>query len=193
MPLQIQVFQNQATANMQKELRVLIDSNPIGSIMQVSGKYRFIYDSSWQSNQNAIPLSLSMPIALSEHDDKVVRPFMWGLLPESEDTLKEWGRKFHVSERNAFDLLSNVGEDLPGAIQMVPPENLDDLKKREGVTASSVLDGDGRDRNADAAGGRPALTRPAGIAKTAHLPRDTLQRAAFSSKAAPAPPFPQSP
>jgi serine/threonine-protein kinase HipA len=137
MPLQTQVFRNQAAANMQKELRVLIDSNPMGSITQASGKYRFVYASTWQSNPNAIPLSLSMPLALAEHDDKVVRPFMWGLLPESEDTLKEWGRMFHASERSAFDLLSHVGEDLPGAIQMIPLEKIDDLKKREGVTPLS--------------------------------------------------------
>jgi HipA-like C-terminal domain len=38
---------------------------------------------------------------------------------------------------NPFSLLSEVGEDLQGAIQMVPPEKLGALKKREGVTPLS--------------------------------------------------------
>jgi serine/threonine-protein kinase HipA len=56
------------------------------------------------------------------------------LLPDSDETLNQWGKRFSVSPRNPFGLLSHVGEDLQGAIQMVTPERADDLKKREGIT-----------------------------------------------------------
>jgi serine/threonine-protein kinase HipA len=85
----------------------------------------------------AIPLSISMPLARAEHDDKSIRPFLWGLLPENDDTLANWGRRFGVSPRNPFALLAQVGEDLQGAIQMVPPDRLLDLRKREGTTLLS--------------------------------------------------------
>ncbi len=55
----------------------------------------------------------------------------------NDDTLASWGRRFSVNPRNPFKLLGAVGEDLQGAIQMVPPEGLIDLRKREGVTPLS--------------------------------------------------------
>ena len=66
------------------------------------------------------------------------KAFLWELLPDNEMTLAAWGRCFGVSPRNAFALLSHIGEDLPGAIQIVPPENLDDIRKRGGVTGLST-------------------------------------------------------
>jgi serine/threonine-protein kinase HipA len=36
-----------------------------------------------------------------------------------------WARRFHVSPRNAFGLIANVGEDCAGAVQFVQPERLD--------------------------------------------------------------------
>jgi serine/threonine-protein kinase HipA len=120
---------------MKKELRVLLDGDEIGTVIQDGrGRFQFIYDESYRKNRAAIPLSISMPLARAEHDDKAVRPFMWGLLPENDDTLANWGRRFGVSPRNPFALLAEVGEDLQGAIQMVPPDKLADLKKREGTT-----------------------------------------------------------
>lgn len=123
---------------MTKELRVLIDGDEIGTTTQDSkGRFQFTYDESYRKSPSAIPLSLSMPLARAEHDDKSIRPFMWGLLPESDDTLANWGRRFGVSPRNPFALLAEVGEDLQGAIQMVTTDRLADLKKREGTTLLS--------------------------------------------------------
>ncbi|MEZ5844451.1 MAG: type II toxin-antitoxin system HipA family toxin [Hyphomicrobiaceae bacterium] len=123
---------------MSRELRVLIDGIEIGSVDQdARGRFRFVYDDDYRGSKSAIPLSLSMPLAVAEHDDKAIRPFMWGLLPENDDTLGNWGRRFGVSPRNPFALLGAVGEDLQGAVQMVPVDKIDDLKKREGITALS--------------------------------------------------------
>jgi serine/threonine-protein kinase HipA len=123
---------------MRKELRVLIDGDGIGTATQDDkGRFEFTYDDAYRKCASAIPLSISMPLARAVHDDKSIRPFMWGLLPENDDTLDNWGRRFGVSPRNPFALLTNVGEDLQGAIQMVPPEKLPELKKREGATLLS--------------------------------------------------------
>ncbi|HVY43695.1 MAG TPA: type II toxin-antitoxin system HipA family toxin [Hyphomicrobiaceae bacterium] len=120
---------------MSKELRVLIDGKEIGTVVQdARGKFRFTYDEDYRRKKTAIPLSLSMPLTAAQHDDKAIRPYMWGLLPDNDDTLTSWGRRFGVNPRNPFALLSAVGEDLQGAIQMVPPDKLDELQKREGVT-----------------------------------------------------------
>ena len=119
----------------EKLLTVLIDDAQIGTVQQLrDGKLRFDYDESYRKSITAIPLSLSMPLAAPTHDNRVVSPFLWGLLPDNDDTLNQWGRQFGVSPRNPFALMRHIGEDLQGAVQMVPPDKVDDLKKREGVT-----------------------------------------------------------
>jgi serine/threonine-protein kinase HipA len=66
-----------------------------------------------------------MPLALTEHGNARVDPYLWGLLPDNEIILDHWARKFHVSARNAFSLIACVGEDCAGAVQFVRPERLD--------------------------------------------------------------------
>ena len=123
---------------MTKELRVLIDGTEIGTITQdARGKFYFGYDSSYRGQSTAIPLSLSMPLSVAQHDNTAIAPFMWGLLPDHPDTLASLGRHFGVNHRNPFSLLSVLGEDLQGAVQMVPPDKIDELKGREGVTPLS--------------------------------------------------------
>jgi serine/threonine-protein kinase HipA len=65
-----------------------------------------------------------MPLALTEHGNAKIDPFLWGLLPDNGNVLDQWGRRFHVSPRNAFGLIANVGEDCAGAVQFVQPERL---------------------------------------------------------------------
>ncbi len=118
-----------------KDLRVLIDSGPIGTVMQDQrGHFHFSYDAEYRKLATAVPLSLSMTLSVDDHGDKPVRPLLWGLLHDSDETLNQCGKRFGVSPRNPFGLLSHIGEDLQGAIQMVPPDHVDDLNKREGIT-----------------------------------------------------------
>ncbi len=119
---------------MTKALRVLIDDREIGTIHQLAGgKLRFTYDTAWLDDPNAVPLSLSMPLAAPEHGEDAILRFLWGLLPEAEQTLQRIGQRFDVSPRSAFALIGAIGEDLQGAIQIVPLDKLPELKKRAGV------------------------------------------------------------
>ena len=83
----------------------------------------------------AYPLSLSMPLVVAEHEHARVEPWLWGLLPDNEAILALWGQRFHVSPRNAFALLGAVGEDCPGAVQLVRPDRVDDLLDEWGATS----------------------------------------------------------
>ncbi|MEZ5852693.1 MAG: type II toxin-antitoxin system HipA family toxin [Hyphomicrobiaceae bacterium] len=118
-----------------KQLTVLIDNLAVGTLQRLrDGRLRFDYDEDYRRSSSAIPLSLSMPLVAPTHDNRAVAPFLWGLLPDNDDTLNQWGRQFGVSPRNPFALITHVGEDLQGAVQIVPPEKVDDLKQREGIT-----------------------------------------------------------
>ena len=123
---------------MTKELVVLINDRVAGQIEQLAnGRVEFSYVEDWQSDRAAVPLSLSMPMATWRHGNEAVSPYMWGLLPDSEATLAAIGKRHGVSARSAFALLAHIGEDLQGAVQMVPPDHLQSLREREGTTRLS--------------------------------------------------------
>ena len=112
---------------MSEELVVLADGRRMGIVKASGERLAFAYDSQWLASPEAYPLSLSMPLVAPEHGHRVVEAFLWGLLPDNETVLSRWGQKFQVSPRNAFRLISNVGEDCAGAVQFVRPERLPDL------------------------------------------------------------------
>src|SRR5690606_3573361 len=89
------------------------------------GRLSVIYNEDWRDARGAYPLSVSMRLAAVEHGHAVIEAFLWGLLPDNEFILDRWARKFHVSARNAFALISHVGEDCAGAVQFVRPERVE--------------------------------------------------------------------
>lgn len=111
---------------MTKELVALLDARETGRVVRDNrGKLTLTYKEAWRTSANAYPLSISMPLALAEHGNTRIDPYLWGLLPDNEIILDHWARKFHVSARNAFSLIACVGEDCAGAVQFVRPERLD--------------------------------------------------------------------
>jgi serine/threonine-protein kinase HipA len=114
------------------ELRVLVDGELLGVVVQRSGGDLLLtYERSWQERGDSFPLSLSMPLAQREHGDRVVKPFMENLLPDNAQILERWARQFHVSARNAFALLTHMGEDCAGAVQFVRPGRYEDVINAE--------------------------------------------------------------
>ena len=87
---------------MTKDLVALLGGREVGRVRQDRrGRLAFTYDDGWRGDPDAYPLSLSMPLAASEHGAAAVEPFLWGLLPDNADILDRWGRRFRVSPRNA--------------------------------------------------------------------------------------------
>jgi serine/threonine-protein kinase HipA len=115
---------------MTDELVALLGGTEIGRLRR-DGRNRvtLAYDARWRDAPDAYPLSLSMPLTAQEHGPAVVEAFLWGLLPDNEIVLQRWGKKFQVSPRNAFALITHVGEDCAGAVQLVLPERLEAVQK----------------------------------------------------------------
>ena len=109
------------------ELLALLDGREVGTVRHERGRLSFVYADAWRSAPGAYPLSLSMPLAAAKHPHAAIAPFFWGLLPDNEFVLTRWAQRFHVSARNAFALMSHVGEDCAGAVQFVAPERRDEL------------------------------------------------------------------
>ncbi len=103
-------------------LLALHGDQEMGRLHYKNDTMRFDYSPSWSASHSAFPLSLSMPLTASTYPDKVVRPFITGLLPDNDSVLTAWGKRFHVSPRNPFRILKHVGEECAGAIQFCLPD-----------------------------------------------------------------------
>jgi serine/threonine-protein kinase HipA len=111
---------------MSDQLVALLGGRQVGRVHRNKrGKLTFTYDLAWLAAADKYPLSLSMPLSATEHGPEAVEAFLWGLLPDSENVLDRWARKYQVSARNVFALLAHVGEDCAGAVQFIPPERLE--------------------------------------------------------------------
>jgi serine/threonine-protein kinase HipA len=111
---------------MTTELIAILDGRETGRIVRDKrARLTFTYNEEWRTTENAYPLSISMPLALAQHGNAKIDPFLWGLLPDNQMVLDQWAKKFHVSARNAFSLISAVGEDCAGAVQFIRPERFE--------------------------------------------------------------------
>lgn len=118
---------------MSEELHLFCGGRVMGRVIRDShrNKLLFRYEQAWQSDSGSFPLSLSMPLTAREHPHDVIESFLWGLLPDNDGVLRRWGTKFQVSPRNAFALLSHVGEDCAGGIQFIRHEKLVNWKANQ--------------------------------------------------------------
>lgn len=104
-----------------------------GVLVRTDRGLRFDYDDAYRSRADATPLSVSMPLVERVHGDRVVTPWLWGLLPENADVLARWARRFQVSLASPFPLLTTpVGHDCAGAVQFAPADEVDEVIERPG-------------------------------------------------------------
>lgn len=107
------------------DLVVVINGREIARIERDNrGRLTLTYADGWRHEPEAYPLSLSMPLAAQRHGHKPVETFLWNLLPDNDAVIERWARRFQVSARNPFALLSHVGEDCAGAAQFIRPDRL---------------------------------------------------------------------
>lgn len=116
-----------------KELATYLDGVRVGPVRQArQGNTTFVYDDEYRRQLDATPLSLSMPLTQEHHPSCMVMPFLQGLLPDNEARLARLATEFRTST-NVFALLTHVGRDAAGAVQLLPPgENADDAAAQIG-------------------------------------------------------------
>lgn len=78
---------------MTRELIAIIEGREMGRVTRdKTGKLSFIYNEEWRNASDAFPLSISMPLALSEHGNAKIDPFIWGLLPD-KNAVSHWSNE----------------------------------------------------------------------------------------------------
>jgi serine/threonine-protein kinase HipA len=104
---------------MSDALDVYLHGARVGTLERHSqAKLSFTYTDDWVEAE-AAPISLSLPVVGGPYDHDSCAPFFEGLLPEGE-FLKAISRTLHVSARNSFQLLAEIGGECAGAISVGP-------------------------------------------------------------------------
>jgi serine/threonine-protein kinase HipA len=117
------------------ELLIMIEGNLIGRVRaDKAGRLSLDYEAGWRESPQAHSLSVSMPLAQITYLRKPVLSYLWNLLPENPYVLQRWGQQYRVSAANPFKLLANVGADVPGAAQFIPPERLQEIQSAQQPT-----------------------------------------------------------
>lgn len=106
-------------------------------IQKRSGAQEFNYADSWLERRGAIPISLSLPLTDRSHKGETVYNYFDNLLPDSIDIRARIQARFGVKTNQPFDLLSSIGRDCVGAVQLLNQKAAVDVKKVEGSIMSS--------------------------------------------------------
>ncbi len=113
-----------------ERLYVLVCGCIAGEVARsADGSLSFRYSDGYEG----APLSLSMPVSNRVYPDKVVRPYLFGLLPDDKAVRSSIARQFEVRASNPLDLLSCIGLDCPGAVQLCREEDLEQPSARPGL------------------------------------------------------------
>ena len=83
----------------------------------------FRYEESWANSPHGRALSLSLPVTVDrEVRGPAVEYYFDNLLPDSAEIRRRIRTRFKTRTSEAFDLLTAIGRDCVGAVQLLPPK-----------------------------------------------------------------------
>lgn len=104
------------------ELCIWMNGERVGAWSRTRGSDALTYESSWLESPHRRPLSLSLPFtATRKIVGEEVGNYFDNLLPDAKSIRDRMGRRFGVKPNDAFELLSAIGRDCVGAVQLLPP------------------------------------------------------------------------
>ena len=111
-----------------KDLAVFLSGARVGTIRQRSG-LRFRYDEAYLAGPDPTPLSLSMPLSEVEHGNRVTLSWVNGLLPADREVRARVAERGGVRSSNPAALLTVIGLDCPGAVQVTTVDRVDEVTR----------------------------------------------------------------
>lgn len=107
-------------------LSVYLESfdQPVGYLRQAAkdpGEIEFTYDAGYLLREDAIPLSISLPLRSDSYDDLEARPYFENLLPEGRRRDQEAARA-GTTANDIIGILALIGKDCAGAVSLVRPD-----------------------------------------------------------------------
>lgn len=109
-----------------RQLNVWMNGELVGHwLIAPQGRHEFRYAATWLDTSASRPLSLSMPLQPSDNPyrDERVEAFFDNLLPDSPEIRRRIQSRFGTASTAAFDLLTEIGRDCVGAVQLLAPDD----------------------------------------------------------------------
>lgn len=120
-------------------LRVYLNNRRVGMLNRASnGAIRFSYHDDWLAWENAIPVSLSLPLREAPWYGEPVLAVFENLLPDSDRVRRLVAEKVGARGTDAYSLLSVIGRDCVGALQFIPGD--DDVPDSTGRIEGEAVD-----------------------------------------------------
>jgi serine/threonine-protein kinase HipA len=85
-----------------------------------AGSVDFIYHETWLGWENALPVSISLPLREDRYSGRAVTAVFDNLLPDNEDIRNRLAARVKAKGSDAYSLLSALGRDCVGALQFLP-------------------------------------------------------------------------
>lgn len=104
-------------------LEVWSNGEHVGTWSAEGGSHQFQYTQAWLGSPHTRPLSLSLLFTPGNapHRGGAVRNFFDNLLPDNQRIRQRLRERFATGSTDAFELLSAIGRDCVGAVQLLPP------------------------------------------------------------------------
>jgi serine/threonine-protein kinase HipA len=116
-----------------QRLNVWMNGEPVGHWdINSRGRHEFRYAEEWLGKKERRLLSLSMPLQPSDvpYLGDIVANFFDNLLPDSQEIRRRIQARFGAPSIDAFDLLTQIGRDCAGAVQLLAPDTEPENIKR---------------------------------------------------------------
>ena len=120
-----------------RALIVAMNGLEVGCLTAGAGGLRFSYEPTWLEMEQALPLSMSLPLSPTSYVGARVESFFENLLPDSVDLRQRMQSRFGTASAQAFDLLEACGRDCVGAVQLLPADEAVEVRQ---VLAEPVSD-----------------------------------------------------
>lgn len=108
-----------------KQASVFLNNVLAGILTEDDMGYEFRYDSDYLKSDDAVAVSLTLPLIDKPYRDKVLFPFFDGLIPEGW-LLDIAEQSWKISARDRFSLLLACCKDCIGNVSVMP------LERKEG-------------------------------------------------------------
>lgn len=126
--------------NHHQELYIYMNGIFVGTLVRSPiGHLTLTYDKNWLNWPNSRPISLSMPLTEVPYQGSIVNNYFENLLPDSELIRERIQARFNTSSKKCFDLLSSIGGDCVGALQLLTQSRIDEIQQ---IQATPVSDHD---------------------------------------------------
>lgn len=100
-------------------LRVWANAQPMGWFGHEAAQYFFQYDEQWTKDAAAFPLAPQFELREAPYRGDAVKTFFANLLPEGIP-LSEILNQIQLRDANTFEIIGEMGADLPGVLSVLP-------------------------------------------------------------------------